>query len=274
MGQILKVEIVKNQDGQPPSAEWHNRYHLELTEAMEQGDAGGTGIESDALAEAVEAILFGEEQMHRPDVRILRAVISTPEEGDEGHLKSVRIIPWGKPGRRVGQPDDEPLPLESVVKISFAGASGRTGANQYRGVLWQSDVELEGGAYRLKANASGIIADALMMPIDAKQLRQHLRQVKLIGELVTSRAIVRVGVVGISTRQRTQKKRSNSPRTVAAATARIQEAQHEILKSRNVIERALITTPAGAAVISAAEQVDFILNGLRSLPLFGGDAPE
>lgn len=243
MGKLLKVEIVKNQDGQPSSSEWRNSYHIELLGGQEDGDEGGVGIESNLVYEKVEGFLNGETAMHRPDIRILRAVVSTPEHGDAGEPGSVRVIPWGKLGTRAGQPNDEEMPLENVVKMAFSGNSGRVGANQYRGVLWQSDVQLDGGSYKLKANISQIILDSFRFPVDAKGLVPMMRQVKVEGELVTSRIIARIAVTGISTRQRTQRKKSRTPANVKTAIRKAEQSANDYSKAVGFINAALLVLP-------------------------------
>lgn len=228
MADILKVDIVKNREGGTPREEWTNTYYVELTADAMNGDQGGVGIASDSIVEDVNRLANGERAMHLNNVRILRAVISTPQEGDSTEPKSVRVIPYNFLGLREIPVGAEPLPLTQVFKISFAARVGRSGQHQYRGVLLDGDVELNDGTYQIAPAKGQELLDLLMQPVYLRNLNQRLRIVKVRLNVVTARAVASISVSGVSTRQRTQKKRAKNSKSPAVIARRLAEQETEI----------------------------------------------
>ena len=266
MAKVFKVEIVKNLEGSPARDEWRNTYHIELTPDEEGGDYGGAGIASDGIVEDVNRLANGERNMHLQNVRILRAVISTPEEGDQNDPKSVRIIPYNFLGLRPIPVDQEPLPLTQVLRISFAARIGRAGMNQYRGVLLDGDVQLNEGAYQLPQPKAEELLNDLMAGVYLRNLQNRLRVVSVRAGVVSSRVVASITVVGVSSRQRTQKKRGKGSSKVSSAGARVGKAVGELLGAKAAIDLARALNPESPAVISAMAAYN---QKIALIPTFG-----
>jgi hypothetical protein len=265
MAEIIEVKVVKNIDGQPPSASWSNTYHLELSPEMLAGDGFGVGIASGAFADAVNGIMQMETNLHVTNIRILRAVCTTVREDDKGAPESIRVVPWGKLAVRGPGPGDVALPLEVVLKVSFAGLTGRAGANQYRGALYSGDVNTTQNGYQLKAGIDNMLRDAVINGLNAEGARDYLRIVRRVGNVITARPVDSIVMIGVGLRQRTQKKRSAKIANPEAAKQAIKESGGILMDARNFLEKYLADVGDGVADATAVAIYNALVNRLRPL---------
>lgn len=265
MAEVIVVKVVKNIDGQPSGAAWTNTYNIELTPEMTAGDVGGVGIASDAFAACVEGIMQMETNLHILNIRIQRAVCTTLRTDDKGAPESIRVIPWGKLAVRGGAPNDIPLPLEVVLKVSFSGKTGRAGTNQYRGALWSGDVNITQGGYQLKGGIDNMLRDAVINGLVAAQIREALRTVRRVGNVIAVRPVDTITVQGVSTRQRTQKKRSTKIANPEAAKQAIKESGNILLDARTFLEKYLLDVGDGVADATVIAVFNALVNRLKPL---------
>lgn len=260
MGKIITIKVVKNIDGLPPSSEWSNSYHIETTAAMDAGDAGGVDMESDALKAAAEGLMQMETNLHITNIRIERAVCTTPETADDALPEHLRVIPWGKLGTRAGAPNDVPIPLEAVLKVSFAAKTGRAGHNSYRGALWSGDVIISQGGYQIRSGVDANLRDAVVQGVVTAGVRDELRVVSIKAGVLTSRLVASIALDGVSTRQRTQKKRGKTPGTVKGQIVAATKAASILFDAEAFLKyeftRGALTPPALVLLK--------IINGLRT----------
>lgn len=266
MPTLVEIKIVKNVDGQPPASEWSNSYHIEMSAEMNAGDAGGVGIESDLFRIAAEKLMDFEKNIHVPLVRILRAVCTTPETGDDNLPEHLRVVPYGQLGRHESGPDDVLLPFNTVFKISFAGKTGRAGANSYRGVLWQSDVTVSSGGYKLRPVPNQNLLDTINQGIANTGIRNNLRIVSVKAGVVTSRFVASIQIAGVSNRQRTQKKRRQTDAEVLQPPQRLTRGIDDLIAAQTDLALRYAKAPDDPAIRAEALQFNRLI-GL--IPTFG-----
>lgn len=267
MAEAIEVKVYKNIDGFPSSAAWSNTYHIEVDGVSNNQPNNETGMFDAGFAERITKIMNFERGLHITNVRILRAVCTTVSDSDKGLPQSVRVVPYGQLGNRAGIVDDKPVPLEVVLKVSFAGLGGRAGANQYRGALWASEVEAEQSGYRLKAAASVSLNNVIDNGLTLGQLYGKFFIVKKKAGVIISRPVISITLAGIGLRQRTQHRKSGKFTTPNSAKQAIKESGGILSDVRNYLEKLILDTDDRVAAATIIGVYNALLNRLRPLEL-------